>query len=171
MKPADEQTGDDTPASIRCFKFSQELNETPGGTLFQSRYNPDAPSSPVASIARGEPFVLEGLADDYYDIDVTPPLAKSPGDLVGPDDDWGSGNPTTPRIQVVHLQDYANSTAEPQIWFTSDIIGVRLPAEDGAHYAFVELEFLPDNNPWPGSWRPVRWGYRVEPDQPLTIPP
>lgn len=169
--PADMQSGVGTTTAIGCFKYPGEDISTPGGIWFNGASGPDAPAPPFASLATGDPFVLESPVDDFYDVDVTPPLAKVAGDVVGPEDDWTGFEPGTTRAQVAHIQDAGDNSAESQVWFTSGIVGVRFPADDGTHYGFVELEFLPGGNTYASSWAAVRWGYRVEPDQPLTIPP
>ena len=44
---------------------------------------------------------------------------------------------------MAHLRDASDCTAESQAWFTDGIIGVRFSADDGTHYGFVEIEFIP----------------------------
>lgn len=52
------------------------------------------------------------------------------------------------------------------------IAGVRFTAEDGVHFGFVELELLlEDWYVFRAEWRAIRWGYNIQPDAPLTIPP
>lgn len=174
-QPAAAQPGDGGNTHIRCYKVYERGNETPGGIWFQSWRDPDAPGS-GAYFAAGEPFVLEGLEDDWYDIDVTPPVALHVGDVIGPAANWVTGEPDQdgwPQgLQTAHMQDYSSATAESEIWFMTSFAGVRIAADDGMHYGFVELELqLDDVYVGRAAWNAVRWGYNMQPEQPLTIPP
>jgi len=172
--PLAMQTGQGTHTAIGCLKLADRGNSTPGGIWFQHWADPEVPDSGV-HFAAGEDFVLDGV-DDGADIDVTPPLVMSVGDLVGPDLTWVRDRPRPwdPYgwgMQTAHFQDATPCTAPSQLWFTSGIVGVRFISDDGVHYGFVELEIIPAEQLWSVEWTVVRWGYRVEPDAPLTIPP
>jgi hypothetical protein len=179
-RAAASQDGAPTRAAINCNSFPEQDNITPGGIWFQSWRDPDAPGS-GAFMAAGDPFVLPAGDENCgvdCEIDVTPPLAKLVGDVVGPADTWASVESPDhdtygiDGLQVVHEQDWSHETAPSQIWFTSGIVGVRFSADDGIHYGFVDLEYVPHDYYLPYSrWNPVRWGYQSAPDEPLTIPP
>ena len=148
---------------------------TRGGFWFNSFYDPDAPGT-GASFAVGEPFVIEGSVDDT-DLLVTPPAVKEIGGVVGPDDEWLSGEEASEWVhqgpQEAHFQDNAGDYGPDAIWFMSGIIGVRFNADDGVHYGFVELDWLPSplpQAPWRAYYLPLRWGYHTAPDTPLVIP-
>lgn len=176
MQPLEMQSGEGSRSGILCYKLADRDLCTEGGIWFQSWRDLDSPGS-GAFYATGEPFVLESPEDDSYDVHVTPPLVKQAGDVVGPDDVWLSGEPESWRRggpQAAHLTDAGGCTAGSDIWFTVGIAGVRFSADDGDHYGFVELDYIPSPNPsnlFKVQWRPVRWGYQTEPGEPLTIPP
>jgi hypothetical protein len=169
-RPVEMQTGDPAPTSVRCFKHDREDLETWGGIWFRTFEDPAGPP-PSVRLAAGPQMVLDG---EYVDKTVTPPAVKDVGDVVGPDDDWDTGTSEYydyGSVTVAHIQDASQETAPSQVWFMSGTIGVRFATADGVHYGFVELEFLPDSTVYGSDWKPVRWGYRTEPDEPLTIPP
>jgi hypothetical protein len=171
-RAANDQDGAPSRASIDFFKVDPSVgNITAGGFWFRSWHDPDNPGA-GASFAIGEPFVIPG---DQVDVHVKPPRVLAAGDTVGPDDDWLSGDPMyngPAGSQEAHFTDLSGETGPDQIWFMDGIVGVRFTADDGTHYAFVELAFVPGQfNEWQSVYRLVRWGYEPTADTPLVIPP
>ena len=160
-RAADQQSGLASARSILFFKQDPSVGmSTPGEFAFQGR---EAPGG--LAIAAGPSFVIPGN-EEGYDRGVIPPLSKSPGDVVGPADDWRQ------RVLTAHFVDLSQSYGPSQTWFQDGIIGVRFPMADGIHYGFIELDYIPnDFNSWYSVYRPIRWGYNPVPDQPLVIPP
>ena len=160
-RAADQQTGLSSARGIQFFKQDPSVGmSTPGEFAFQGRSAPGG-----LAIAAAPSFVIPGN-EDGYDRGVIPPLSKSPGDVVGPADDWRQ------RVLTAHFIDLSQSYGPSQTWFRDGIIGVRFPMADGVHYGFIELDYIPnDFNSWYAVYRPVRWGYSPIPDQPLVIPP
>ena len=137
---AESQTGDASPSGIEFFKSWEEANITPGGFYFRSSGDPNTP--PVGlSVAEGEDVVLEGGEVGTYT--VVPPLAMNVGDTVGASLTWLDGEHAWENgasgPQTVHLADPGGEYPPDHAAFTSGIIGVRFPLDDGVHYGFVEL--------------------------------
>jgi hypothetical protein len=175
--PLEMQTGLPGPSSIDYLKLDPYWagNITPGGFWFRGWMDPDNTGAEVF-FAAGDEILLPGKPGEEADTLVVPPLAKSPGDTVGPADDWVNGTPDLysyqpAGVQTAHFQDFAGETAPDQIFFTAGIVGVRFVLEDGIHYAYVELAFEQPGSLFGGDYVPVRWGYNPIPDQPLVVPP
>jgi len=171
--PPTSQTGEgDSLSAIRFFKEYPYPLTNWGGFLFQSWYDPDSPTE-GAMFAAAEDVLLE--AD--WEITVVPPLPKSPGDTVGPDDRWVSGELRDAEwypfggVQTVHVQDPGSQTAASEVFFSAGLIGVKFTVEDGTHYGFVELAWDPQDRFMDALHIPVRWGYNPVPDERLVIPP
>lgn len=168
---AASQTGVGTPSAIRFYKEYPYPISNWGTFVFQSWYDPDSPAV-GAMFAADEDLILEG----DLDLTIIRPLPKSPGDTVGPDDRWVSGDPRDPPpwgfggVQTVHLQDDGIETGPTQIFFSSGLIGVKFDMDDGLHYGFVELDWDPQDRLLAALHVPVRWGYNPVPDTPLVIP-
>lgn len=175
-RPADMQTGLAGPSSIDFLKRDPSVgNITSGGFWFRGWMDPDETGAEV-SFAAGEEILLPGDPDAEADTLVVPPLGKSPGDTVGPSDDWVSGTPELQRfsdagVQTVHFQDLAGESAPDQEFFRSGIVGVRFMLDDGTHYGFVALELVQPDTLFRARYVPVRWGFHPVPDAPLVIPP
>jgi hypothetical protein len=169
---AASQTGEGSLTAIRFFKEYPYPISNWGAFLFQSWYQPDSPAV-GAMFSADEDLILEG----DLDLTIVRPLPKSPGDTVGPDDHWVSGDPREGSpwgwagVQTVHLQDDGWETGPTQIFLSAGLIGVKFDMADGVHYGFVELEWDPQDRLLAALHFPVRWGYNPAPGVGLVIPP
>jgi len=163
------QTGEGSSSSLIFFKRYPEVLSNWGGFFVMGWSSGDAEEE-VPHLAGDDDLFLDG---PEWDITVVPPVSMSPGDAVGPDERWIDDPPfgEWSALQTVHLQDDVDQTAPSQILFPAGIIGVRFELDDGLHYAFVELAWVPDDDLRFALHIPVRWGYNPVPDQPLVIPP
>ena len=160
--PLEEQTGATSDSSIIVFKKCAEELSTWGGFWFRG----------FAFLSGGDDLFLDGDGEGE-DRTVVPPRVYQVGEVVGPDDRWVD---PAPGLQTEHIQDPVEESAPTQIWFMEGIIGVRFSADDGFHYAFVEIGWDDSADPgdydhWRSRYVPLRWAYNPVPDQPLVIPP
>lgn len=176
--PAGSQTGEGATSRIHFFVWEPSDLSTPGGFYFQGCCSSED-AELAAELAAGDDVVWEGPydSDDADDVTIVPPLTKMSGDTIGPDDRWVRGVPIEDYLyraglQTAHFQDPGSTTGPNHIVWTAGIVGVKFQLGDGVHYGFVELAWQPgEGHPELSRYLAVRWGYQLEPDVPLVVPP